>query len=78
MLQNKSEDSAARLGYEEVKTCFNEAEELTHIHVNSSIQEFNEVLLTAGKCMKKKKEKKKEKERKLFLLVKKDGKYGFI
>ena len=50
VLQNKSEDSAARFGYEEVKTCFNEAEELTDFDVNSSTQKFNGELLTTGEC----------------------------
>ena len=41
------------LHYDEIVTCFKEAEELIDIDANSSIQKFNKGLLTAGECMKK-------------------------
>ena len=50
---NKSDDFAVRLRPDEIKTCFNEAEELIDIDADFFIQKFNEGLLTAGECMKK-------------------------
>ena len=50
---NKSDNFAAHSRSDEIKTRFNEAEELIDIDVNSSLQKFHEGLLTAGECMKK-------------------------